>query len=241
MKYRNIFFTIIPMWLNEVVIEQFNRLLQFIIESFFFLKKNMEALSNLRQSIRLFRLVTSPKLTTIVQSRRNLSKTVNTLSSTSEKNQSENSGESDVEKQINEFQTQIKTLVEKNNDLLDKYKRALADGENMRQRLTKQIQDAKIFGIQSFCKDMLEVADTLGQATKAVPQEEINNNNPHLKNLYDGLVLTKNSLEQVFRRHGLETIEPLNSKFDPNWHEALFQKVMKKIAVLCFKCKFSFS
>lgn len=186
----------------------------------------MEALSNLRQTVRLFRLVTSPNLTTIVQSRRNLSKTVNTLSSTSEKNQSENSGESDVEKQINEFQTQIKTLEEKNNDLLDKYKRALADGENMRQRLTKQIQDAKIFGIQSFCKDMLEVADTLGQATKAVPEKEINNNNPHLKNLYDGLVLTKNSLEQVFRRHGLETIEPLNSKFDPNWHEALFQKVM---------------
>lgn len=105
----------------------------------------------------------------------------------------------------------------------------------MRQRLTKQIQDAKIFGIQSFCKDLLEVADTLGQATKAVPKEEINNNNPHLKNLYDGLVLTKNSLEQVFRRHGLETIEPLNSKFDPNFHEALFQKVCHKYYdILCF-------
>lgn len=95
----------------------------------------------------------------------------------------------------------------------------------MRLRLTKQIQDAKIFGIQSFCKDLLEVADNLGQATKAVPKEEINSNNPHLKNLYDGLLLTKNSLEQVFKRHGLETIEPIKSKFDPNFHEALFQKV----------------
>lgn len=107
----------------------------------------------------------------------------------------------------------------------DKYKRALADGENMRQRLTKQIQDAKIFGIQSFCKDLLEVADTLSQATKAVPKEEINNNNPHLKNLFDGVCGIKNSLDQVFRRHGLEIIDPLNSKFDPNFHEALFQKV----------------
>lgn len=105
----------------------------------------------------------------------------------------------------------------------------------MRQRLTKQIQDAKIFGIQSFCKDMLEVADTLRRATKAVPKEEINDHNPHLKNLYDGLVLTKNSLEQVFRRHGLETIEPLNSKFDPNLHEALFQKVcVASIIVVLF-------
>lgn len=95
----------------------------------------------------------------------------------------------------------------------------------MRQRLTKQIEDAKIFGIQSFCKDLLPVADTLDQATKAVPKEEINDKNPHLKNQFEGLVLTKKQLEQVFRRHGLESIEPLNSKFDPNFHEALFQKV----------------
>lgn len=101
----------------------------------------------------------------------------------------------------------------------------MADGENLRQRLTKQIQDAKVFGIQSFCKDLLEVADTLGHATSAVPKEQINGQNPHLKNLYDGLTMTKNSLEQVFKRHGLETIEPLNEKFDPNFHEALFQKV----------------
>lgn len=95
----------------------------------------------------------------------------------------------------------------------------------MRLRLTKQIQDAKIFGIQSFCKDLLEVADTLGHATASVPREQINDQNKHLKNLYDGLVLTKNSLAQVFKRNGLETIEPINEKFNPNLHEALFQKV----------------
>lgn len=107
----------------------------------------------------------------------------------------------------------------------DKYKRSLADGENLRQRLNKQIQDAKLFGIQSFCKDLLEVADNLGHATNAVPKDQLNASNPHLTNLYDGLVLTRNSLTQVFRRNGLEPIEPLNAKFDPNYHEALFQKV----------------
>lgn len=107
----------------------------------------------------------------------------------------------------------------------DKYKRSLADGENLRQRLQKQIQDAKLYGIQSFCKDLLEVADNLGHATNAVPKDQLNASNPHLKNLFDGLVLTRNSMAQVFRRHGLEPIEPLNTKFDPNYHEALFQKV----------------
>lgn len=107
----------------------------------------------------------------------------------------------------------------------DKYKRSLADGENLRKRLTKQIEDAKLFGIQSFCKDLLDVADILSRATEAVPKDEITDRNPHLRDLYEGLVITKSSLGQVFKRHGLETVNPINEKFNPNLHEALFQKV----------------
>lgn len=108
----------------------------------------------------------------------------------------------------------------------DKYKRSLADSENLRTRLTKQINDAKLFGIQGFCKDLLEVSDTLGHATQAVPKDQIDNKNPHLKNLYEGLTMTKESLLQVFKRHGLEAINPINEKFNPNFHEALYQKVI---------------
>lgn len=68
-------------------------------------------------------------------------------------------------------------MKEKNEDILDKYKRALADSENLRVRLTKQIADAKIFGIQGFCKDLLEVADTLGHATQAVPKDQVHGTN----------------------------------------------------------------
>lgn len=35
--------------------------------------------------------------------------------------------------------------------------RALAETENLRTRLTKQINDAKIYAVQGFCKDMAEV------------------------------------------------------------------------------------
>jgi len=119
---------------------------------------------------------------------------------------------------------EVTKLKEKSDELLDKYKRSLADSENLRKRLTKQIEDAKVFGIQSFCKDLLEVADTLGHATSAVPKDEIKATNPHLKNLFEGLTMTKDSLHQVFKRHGLEVVDPINEKFNPNLHEALFQK-----------------
>ncbi|XP_022228001.1 grpE protein homolog, mitochondrial [Drosophila obscura] len=113
-------------------------------------------------------------------------------------------------------------------ELMDKYKRALAESENMRTRLNKQISDAKIFGIQSFCKDLLEVADTLGHATQAVPKDKLAAN-ADLKSLYEGLSMTRASLLQVFKRHGLEAVDPINQKFDPNLHEALFQKEDKTV------------
>lgn len=109
-------------------------------------------------------------------------------------------------------------------ELEDKYKRALADGENLRIRLMKQIDDAKLFGIQGFCKDLLDVADILGKATESVPKNELTNENPHLKTLYEGLRMTEAQLHKVFKKHGLLSLNPINEKFDPNQHEALFQQ-----------------
>jgi len=129
-----------------------------------------------------------------------------------------------INEELEKLNKQIIELTEKNSELLDKYKRALADGENLRQRLTKQISEAKIYGIQSFCKELLDVADVLSKATETVPKDEIKDSNPHLKSLYEGLVMTEAQLKNVFKRNGLEPVNPLDEKFNPNFHEALFQQ-----------------
>ncbi|CAH1390609.1 unnamed protein product [Nezara viridula] len=126
--------------------------------------------------------------------------------------------------QLHELTKTIEEITKHRDELNDKYKRALADGENLRKRLMKQIDEAKIYGIQSFCKDLLEVADVLGKATESVPKDEVNDKNPHLKSLYEGLIMTEAQLQKVFKRHGLVPLIPLNEKFDPNLHEALFQQ-----------------
>ena len=96
--------------------------------------------------------------------------------------------------------------------------------ENVRRRMQKQIDDQKLFGIQGFCKDLLEVADILGTATDAVPKEALKENK-HLSSLYDGLLMTNTHLTKVFTKHGLIQIIPNEGdKFDPNIHEALFQQ-----------------
>ena len=81
------------------------------------------------------------------------------------------------------------TLEEQLKEAMEKYKRALADTENLRQRSQKLVEEAKLYGIQGFRKDLLEVADILEKATQCVPKEEIRDDDPHLKNLYEGLVM----------------------------------------------------
>ena len=103
----------------------------------------------------------------------------------------------------------------KHDDILDKYRRSIAESDNMRKRLTKQIEEAKIFGIQGFGKDLLEVADVLDKAVGMKDQSA--------DDLHQGLQMTQAQLNQVFKRHGLEPINPIDEKFDPNKHEALFQ------------------
>ncbi|EHB03674.1 GrpE protein-like protein 1, mitochondrial [Heterocephalus glaber] len=118
-------------------------------------------------------------------------------------------------------------LEEQLKETVEKYKRALADTENLRQRSQKLVEEAKLYGIQGFCKDLLEVADILEKATQSVPEEEISNENPHLKSLYEGLVMTGVQIQKVFTKHGLLRLDPVGAKFDPYEHEALFHTPME--------------
>ena len=91
--------------------------------------------------------------------------------------------------------------------------------------MKKQVEESKLFGIQGFCKDLLEVADILNKATDSVPKEDLNASNPQLVTLYDGLVMTESQLQKVFTKHGLVKINPEEGeKFDPYVDEALFSQ-----------------
>ena len=122
-----------------------------------------------------------------------------------------------------ELSEENKRLVELIKEVDDKYKRSLAEAENTRIRMRRQVDDAKIFGIHAFCKDLLEVADVLHTAVQSVPAEAIDGDNKVLRSLFSGLEMTEKQLQAVFRRHGLTQINPLGQKFDPNAHHALFQ------------------
>lgn len=109
-------------------------------------------------------------------------------------------------------------------DLKDKYQRTLADRENVRLRLEKQVADTKVFAIQGFCKDLLEVSDVFSKALETVTKQQLEEGPSELKILYDGLTMTQTQLHNVFKRHGLKSVEVKEGdKFDPGYQEAMFE------------------
>jgi len=120
------------------------------------------------------------------------------------------------------LQGRIEELEGEKSAVFDKYQRSLADFENLRNRMNKQVADAKLFGIQGFCKDLLDVADVLNKAINTVPPDALEQSQ-HLKDMHQGLVLTETQILKVFAKHGLVQENPLGQKFDPNKHDALFQ------------------
>ena len=117
---------------------------------------------------------------------------------------------------------EIDSLKKEAADFKDRYVRALAENENIMKRNQKFLADAKLYAVQSFSKDLLEISDVLEKATESVPQDELNSNKP-LADLYQGLTMTHTELHKVFIKHGLEKEDPMGQKFDPNFHEAVFQ------------------
>lgn len=102
----------------------------------------------------------------------------------------------------------------------DERLRALADAENTRRRAEKQIADARAYAIDRFAGDLLPIADTLGRALAAAPQDGADE---AVRNLIAGLEITERTMLDAFSRHGLRRVGAKGDTFNPNLHQAVAQ------------------
>lgn len=117
----------------------------------------------------------------------------------------------------------IEALNAENGQLKDRVLRTLAEMENLRRRTEREVTDAKTYGVTGFARDMLTVVDNLTRAIDHVPAEARAAADPQLKSLIEGLELTARDLEAALGRHGVKKLDPKGQKFDPNFHQAIFE------------------
>jgi molecular chaperone GrpE len=102
----------------------------------------------------------------------------------------------------------------------DRFMRALADAENTRKRSERDRREAEQYGGSKLARDMLPVFDALRRALETMTDKATEADRPVL----EGIELTMRELTNVFRKHGIEPIDPaIGDAFDPQLHQAMFE------------------
>jgi molecular chaperone GrpE len=103
--------------------------------------------------------------------------------------------------------------------LKDRWLRSLADLENYKKRVKRDIDDAVHRAVQSLLGDFLPVGDNLDRAMSVAPSNPDEMMAPLLK----GLDMVRAEFASALGKHGIKAIESVGKPFDPSVHDALQQ------------------
>ena len=117
----------------------------------------------------------------------------------------------------------VEALAKEVAEAKDRVLRTLAEMENLRKRTQREVSDARTYGITAFARDVLDIADNLQRALDAVPLEAREAADPGLKALIEGVELTEKSLHKALEKNGVQKLDPLGEKFNPNFHQAMYE------------------
>lgn len=117
----------------------------------------------------------------------------------------------------------IEALARESAEYKDKLLRSLAEMENLRRRTERDVADARNYGIASFARDVLGIADNMRRALDAGGSELRAAGDAHAIALLDGVELTERELLKVMEKNGVRKFDPQGQKFDPNVHQAMYE------------------
>jgi molecular chaperone GrpE len=117
----------------------------------------------------------------------------------------------------------IDVLKAENSELRDRFLRLAAEMDNLRRRTDRDIKDAKSYSVSGFARDMLAVSDNLRRALDAVPADQRAAADATLTTLLEGVEMTERAMLSALERHGVKKIDAEGEKFDPNFHQAMFE------------------
>ncbi len=124
-------------------------------------------------------------------------------------NASKISTDDDLQAQLEEAQKSAK-------DSYEKVIRAQAEMENMKRRNAIDLENAHKFALDNFAKALLEVKDSLTMGLKTAKEE-----NATIESILEGLEMTDKVFLSTLAKFSIESINPIDETFNPEYHEAV--------------------
>jgi len=92
--------------------------------------------------------------------------------------------------------------------------RAQAETDNVRKRAVKDLENAHKYSIEKLVNEFLPVKDSLELGINAADQADV-------KSLVEGMDLTLKAFSNALEKCGVEEIDPVGEKFNPEFHQAM--------------------
>ena len=136
-------------------------------------------------------------------------------------------GESDEpQDELGALKTQLAEAESKASEHWDRLLRLQAEMENQRKRAQNDVSKARKFALEGIVGDLLPVKDSLEMGLAAAQGEEAD---PQA--LVEGAELTLKMLGQAFEKNNIVEVNPVDEKFDPEFHQAMsMQEIEGKAA-----------
>ena len=115
------------------------------------------------------------------------------------------------------------TVEEQLKNTKEKLLRTMAEVENQRRRFEKEKLEAFEFGGFNFARESLLLLDNIDRAVMSFRNDENLKDNKDLDKIIDSIEIVKKDLISIFKKNGIESIECINKKFDPNFHQAMLE------------------
>jgi molecular chaperone GrpE len=105
----------------------------------------------------------------------------------------------------------------------DKWLRAEAEIQNVRARTKREAEDARLYAVQKFARDVVETAENLRRGLDSLPKAE--EGEPELlTKLRNGFEGVERGFISVLERHGVQRVDAQGAAFDPELHQAMSEQ-----------------
>ena len=120
-----------------------------------------------------------------------------------------------MQEEIEALKGQVEKLTGDLQEKKDRLLRLQADFDNFRRRSAKEREEISAVVTQNFCKDMLPLLDNFERAMAAETKD--------VEAFQKGVEMIFAQFQEVLKKNGLEQIEAVGQKFDPNFHQAVMR------------------
>jgi molecular chaperone GrpE len=120
-------------------------------------------------------------------------------------------------------EAEIEGLKEEAGKLKDQLLRTLAEMDNLRKRMEREKAEATLYAASNFAREILSVSDNMERALATAEADHLKEATQPVKDLVAGVEMTNRELLNVFERHGIKRVDPMGEKFDPHFHQAVFE------------------